>query len=322
MRTIEITESGDPSVLQLGERDIPTPSNTQVLVKVSAAGVNGPDIMQRKGLYPPPEGASDLLGLEVSGIVTAVGKSVSRWKEGDAICALTNGGGYAEYVAIESDHCLPIPSHVSLTDSAGIPETYFTVWSNTFFQHDIPPSSTFLVHGGSGGIGTTAIQLGVALGLKVITTCSTPEKCNFCESLGAYKAINYKTDDFVDVVKSLGGADLILNTIGADYIERNFKCANMDARIIQLAFNRGSKIEADLMPIMLKRLTLTGSTLRPRPLDFKSAVAKDLESRVWPLFADNKIKTLTHTTFDLSQASKAHKMMESKVHLGKILLTL
>ena len=322
MRTIEITQSGAPSVLQLGERDIPTPSDTQILVKVIAAGVNGPDIMQRKGLYPPPKGASDLLGLEVSGIVISVGKSVSRWKEGDGICALTNGGGYAEYAAIESDHCLPVPNNVSLIDSAGIPETYFTVWSNIFFQHATFPSSTLLVHGGSGGIGTTAIQLGVALGLNVITTCSTPEKCNFCESLGAHKVINYTTEDFVEVVKASGGADIILNTIGADYIDRNLKCANMDARIIQLAFNRGSKVEADLMPIMLKRLTMTGSTLRPRSLDFKSAVARDLETRVWPLFADNQIKTLTHTKFDFSQASKAHELMESKGHLGKILLTI
>ena len=321
MKTIEIREHGGPDVLDLGERDLPVPGATEVLVKVIAAGVNGPDIVQRRGFYPPPPGASDLLGLEVSGEVVATGTEVSQWQKGDRICALTNGGGYAEYVAVEANHCLPIPETVSETDAAGLCETYFTVWNNAFLNQTIPDGGTLLIHGGAGGIGSTAIQLGKSLGLQVFTTSGTPEGCSFCERMGADRAINYKDEDFVEVVKNAGGADIIIDIIGGDYVARNMSAAKPDARIIQLAFNKGSKVEINLMPIMLKRLTLTGSTLRPRTKDFKAEIASDLKQKVWPLFSEGKLKTHTHAVFPFEQAQKAHELMEAKGHQGKILLT-
>ena len=321
MKTIEIQEPGTADVLTIGNRAVPQAGPDEVLVKVTAAGVNGPDIVQRRGHYPPPKGASDLLGLEVSGEVVAVGENASQWQLGDRICALPNGGGYAEYVAIEAGHCLPIPDGVNETDAAGLPETLFTVWNNVFLNQSIPDNGLILVHGGAGGIGSTAIQLGKAFGLRVFTTTGKPEGCEFCTQLGADRAINYREEDFVEVVKQAGGADIIVDIIGGDYIARNMSAAKPDSRIIQLAFNKGSKVEINLMPIMLKRLTLTGSTLRPRSKAFKSEIAADLKKQVWPLFSKGQFRTQTHATFSFEDVQEAHRMMESAAHRGKILLT-
>ncbi len=321
MKTIEITEHGGPDVLMAGTRDVPEAEASQVLIKVTAAGVNGPDIVQRRGHYPPPPGASDLLGLEVSGEIVALGKSVEDWTVGDKVCALTNGGGYAEYVAVEANHCLPVPSGTAELDAAGLPETLFTVWNNVFHNQNINPGSLMLVHGGAGGIGSTAIQLGKAFGLRVFATSGKPEGCEFCEEMGAERAINYRQEDFVEIVKNAGGADIIVDIIGGDYIARNFSAAKPDARIIQLAFNKGAKVEVNLMPLMLKRLTYTGSTLRPRSKEFKAEIAADLKKQVWPLFAEGKFKTQTHAVFPFDQVVDAHQMMEQAAHRGKILLT-
>lgn len=321
MRSVEITEPGTPDVLAIGSRPLPPVPAGHVLLKNIAAGVNGPDIIQRKGFYPPPPGASDLMGLEIAGEVVALGEGTSRYAVGDTICALTNGGGYADYTAVDERHCLPIPRGVDARDAAGLCETYFTVWSNFFFDQDLPENGLFLVHGGAGGIGSTAIQLGKALGLRVFATSGKEAGLAFCRAMGADRTINYKDEDFVEVVKKEGGgADIILDIIGGDYIERNLKAANPDARVVQLAFNHGSRVEVNLMPVMLKRLTLTGSTLRPRSPEFKAAVASDLEAKVWPLFADGTLKVHTHTTFPMEQAKQAHELMESATHQGKILL--
>ena len=324
MTVIEMREAGKPNVLIEGKRDLPTASADDVLIKVTAAGVNGPDLVQRRGHYPPPKGASDLLGLEVSGEVVAAGSDQLRWSIGERVCALTNGGGYAEYVAVKTSNCLPIPAGVPEIDAAGLPETYFTVWSNVFFQQQIKQDGVFLVHGGAGGIGSTAIQLGTAMGLQVFTTADSDEACAYCEALGAKRAINFKQDDFVPILREAGGADIILDIIGGDYVARNIKAARADARIIQIAFNLGSKMEIDLMPVMLKRLTLTGSTLRSRPEAFKSAVAADLQKTAWPFFdaAPAQLRATTFTSFDLADAAKAHELMESGTQRGKILLTI
>ena len=324
MTVIEMREAGKPNVLIEGKRELPTASTDEVLIKVTAAGVNGPDLVQRRGHYPPPKGASDLLGLEVSGEIVATGSDQTQWAIGDHVCALTNGGGYAEYVAVTASHCLPIPEGVSEIDAAGLPETCFTVWSNVFFQQQIKQDGVFLVHGGAGGIGSTAIQLGTAMGLQVFTTTESDEACAYCEALGAKRAINFKQDDFVPILREAGGADIILDIIGGDYVARNIKAARADARIIQIAFNLGSKIEIDLMPVMLKRLTLTGSTLRSRPEAFKSAVAADLKKTAWPFFnaAPAQLRATTFTSFDLADAAKAHELMESGTQRGKILLTI
>lgn len=322
MRAITIREPGGPEVLELGEAPVPTPGANQVLVKVTAAGVNGPDLLQRRGHYPPPPGASPLLGLEISGEVVATGPDCKRWKTGDKLCALTNGGGYADYVAIDADHCIAIPSGVSDIDAAGLPETYFTVYSNVFHGHVVAKGANFLIHGGAGGIGSTAIQLGAAMGLNVLTTVSNPDAAAFVKDLGAHHAINYKDTDFVEAAREHGGADIILDIVGGDYIARNMKAARHDARIIQLAFNQGSKVEINLMPVMLKRLAFTGSTLRSRPPEFKSAVAAGVETNVWPHFASGTIRPVTHTTLPMADAQKAHEMMEASTHRGKIILTM
>jgi len=322
MKVIEITKPGGPDVLALAERPVPSPGKGEVLVRVAATGVNGPDMMQRKGLYPAPAGASDLLGLEIAGEVTAIGEGVTRWKTGDKLCGLTNGGGYAEYCVIDADHCLPIPAGVSLVDAAGLPETYFTVWSNVFIGAQLRAGETFLVHGGAGGIGTTCIQLGKAFGAKIIATDSPGERCQICRDLGADRVIDYKQEDFVEVVRSEGGANVILDIVGGPNIEKNIKAASPDARIIQLAFAAGSKVEINLMPIMLKRLVYTGSTLRTRPAAFKTRVARELENKVWPLIGAGKIRVVTGRTLPLAQAAQAHALMESAGHTGKILLTL
>lgn len=320
MKVIEISKPGAPEVLLPAQRPLPSPKSGEVLVKVAATGVNGPDMMQRKGLYPAPAGASDLLGLEISGEVAAVGAGVTRWKVGDTLCGLTNGGGYAEYCTIDANHCLPIPKGVSLIDAAGLPETFFTVWSNVFIGAQLKAGETFLVHGGAGGIGTTCIQLGKAFGAKVIATDSPDARCGICRELGADRVIDYKQEDFVEAVRAEGGANVILDIVGGSNIEKNIKAASPDARIIQLAFAAGSKVEINLMPIMLKRLTYTGSTLRTRPVAFKTRVAQELEARVWPLIEAGKIRVVTGRTLPLAQAAESHALMESAAHTGKILL--
>lgn len=321
MKTIEMQQAGGPEVLEMGERPVPDVREGEVLVRVVAVGVNGPDLVQRRGHYPPPKGASDLLGLEVSGEIVTCGPGVEGWTVGDKICALTNGGGYAEFVAVDAAHCLPIPEGVSLIDAAGLCETYFTVWSNLFFEQKITPGHILLVHGGAGGIGSTAIQLGHQLGYEVFTTCATAGDCEFATKLGAKRAINYQEEDFVDIVRAAGGANLILDIIGGDYVVRNIKAASADARIVQLAFNAGSKIEINLMPIMLKRIIYTGSTLRSRPETFKANVATDLKDKVWPLFGEKRLATHTHHIFPFDRATEAHQMIETAAHRGKILLS-
>ena len=320
MHTVEMREPGGPEVLELGERTVPDVAPDEVLVEVAAAGVNGPDLVQRRGHYPPPKGASDLLGLEVSGTVVAVGADVGRWRVGDEVCALANGGGYAGFVAVDAGHCMAVPAGVDLVDAAGLPETFMTVWSNCFFDRPAPAKGAlFLVHGGAGGIGSTAVQLGAALGMRAFATCAADDR-GFCRELGAERAIDYAAEDFVEIVRAAGGADLVLDIVGGDYVARNVRAASPDARIVQLAFARGSKIEIDLMPIMLKRLTYTGSTLRSRPAAFKAAVAADLERAAWPLVADGAVGVRTHVAMPFARAREAHELMESGGHRGKILL--
>jgi NADPH:quinone reductase len=320
MHAVWISVPGGPEVLKPVERPLPVPKAHEVLVKVAAAGINGPDIMQRKGLYPAPAGASDLPGLEVSGAVVATGAAVKRWSIGDQVVALTNGGGYAEYVAVDAEHCLTVPRGISMLDAAGLPETYFTVWSNVFMGAGLKAGETFLVHGGAGGIGTTAIQLAKVFGAKVIATDSPEARCKVCKDLGADRVVDYRTEDFVEAVRAEGGANVILDIVGGPNIEKNFKAASHDARIIQLAFGAGSKVEINLMPVMLKRLVYTGSTLRTRPDAFKARIARELEAQVWPHIASGKIRVVTHSALPLADAAKAHALMESSQHVGKILL--
>lgn len=321
MKVAATAAPGGPEALQPGERPLPKIAPGEVLVKVAAAGVNGPDLWQRKGLYPAPAGATDLLGLEISGEIVALGSEAVRWKVGDKIAALTNGGGYAEYCAVDARHCLPIPGKVSLMDAGGLPETFFTVWSNIFMGVGLTAGETLLVHGGAGGIGTTAIQLGKAFGAKVIATDSPAKRCEICRDLGADRVVDYQSEDFVEVVRNEGGANVILDIVGGPNIERNFKAASHDARIVQLAFALGSKVEVNLMPVMLKRLIYTGSTLRSRPAPFKAKVAEELEAKVWPHIASGRIRVVTRQTFPLAEAAKAHALMESNQHTGKIVLT-
>jgi NADPH:quinone reductase len=321
MTVVETSASGGPDVLRLGRRPVPEPPTGAVLVRVSATGVNGPDIMQRKGLYPAPEGASDLLGLEIAGEVVAVGPGVAGWSVGDVVCALANGGGYAEYCAVEASHCLPVPRGIELTAAASLPETFFTVWSNVFMGARLRSGETLLVHGGAGGIGSTAIQLGKAFGAKVFATDSPAERCGFCAGLGADRVIDYEREDFTEVVRrEAGGADVILDIVGGPYVERNIKACRHDGRIVQLAFALGSKVEVNLMPIMLKRLTYTGSTLRSRPDAFKTEVARQLREKVWPLIEAGSIRPVVTATFPLGEAAAAHRLMEQAGHTGKIVL--
>ncbi|HEX9672660.1 MAG TPA: NAD(P)H-quinone oxidoreductase [Burkholderiales bacterium] len=321
MKAVEISRPGGPEVLKAVDRPLPVLRPGEVLIKVAAAGVNGPDLMQRKGLYPPPAGAPDLPGLEVSGEIVSVSAPAARWSVGDRVTALTNGGGYAEYCAVDAQHCLPLPKGIEMVDAAGLPETFFTVWSNVFMGAGLAAGETFLVHGGAGGIGTTAIQLGKAFGAKVIATDSPQERCRICSDLGADRVIDYREEDFVEVVRQAGGANVILDIVGGANIEKNFKAASHDCRIIQLAFAAGSKVELNLMPVLLKRLTYTGSTLRTRAPAFKARIAQELETRVWPLIASGRIRVVTRQTFPLAEAARAHALMESAQHTGKILLT-
>jgi putative PIG3 family NAD(P)H quinone oxidoreductase len=320
MAVVEMSAAGGPDVLVSGRRPVPRPGAGEVLIRVEAAGVNGPDLMQRKGLYPAPAGASDLLGLEVAGEIVALGAGVSQWSVGDTVTALTNGGGYAQYCAVDARHCLPVPKGVSVVDAAGLPETFFTVWSNIFMGASLAPGETLLVHGGAGGIGTTAIQLAKAFGARVIATDSPQERCLVCRELGADQVVDYNREDFVEIARKAGGADVILDIVGGPYVERNIKAAAHDGRIVQLAFALGSKVELNLMPIMLKRLTYTGSTLRTRPPEFKAQVAAELTAKVWPQIESGRIRVVTSHSFAMAQAAQAHALMESARHTGKILL--
>lgn len=320
MQVVAISSPGGPEVLTLQQRPLPRPAAGEILLRVAAAGVNGPDLMQRRGLYPPPPGASDLPGLEVAGIVAAVGEGVSGWSVGERATALTNGGGYAQYCAIDARHCLPVPIGLSLAEAASLPETHFTVWSNIVLDARLVAGETLLVHGGAGGIGSTAVQLGKARGATVIATDSPAERCRFCRDLGADLALDYARDDVVAQVRTAGGADVILDIVGGPNIEANLKAAKPDGRIVQLAFARGSRVEIDLMPIMLKRLTYRGSTLRSRPAEYKALVAADLRREVWPLFEQGRVRPVLGATYPLAAATEAHRLMESATHMGKIVL--
>ena len=320
MLAIEILDNS----LHSTDRPVPEISETEVLIKVVAAGINRPDIMQRQGLYPPPAGASDIPGLEVSGTVISCGKLVSNLKTGDKVCALVTGGGYAEYCAASVELCLPIPANLDFIQAAALPESFFTVWSNLFDRAQLKQNETLLVHGGSSGIGTTAIQLAKAFGAKVFITAGSDDKCDFCTKLGADAAINYKEQDFVSEINQLTagkGVDVILDIIGGDYFPRNLKCMGIEARLVQIAIQNGPKTEANLLPIMFKRLTITGSTLRARNNHFKAEIAKQLLQQVWPLLQSDKIKPVIDSTFPVKQANKAHQLMESSQHIGKIILT-
>lgn len=311
---------GGPEVLVLETRAVPRPSSDQVLIRVEAAGVNGPDIMQRKGLYPAPSGASDLLGLEVSGTVVALGADVTAWAVGDEVTALTNGGGYAQYCVADVRQCLPVPDGVSVRDAAGLPETFITVWSNLFLEGRLKAGETLLVHGGAGGIGTTAIQLAKAFGVRVFATDSPAERCEVCAKLGADRVIDYAQEDFVPVMREAGGADMILDIVGGSYVERNIKASAPGGRIVQLAFALGSRVEVDLMPVMLKRIIYTGSTLRTRPSEFKARTVTELRQEVWPKLSAGQIKVVTSEIFPLTKAAEAHALMQNAAHTGKILL--
>ncbi len=311
---------GGPEVLVIEARPVPSPSANQVLIQVQAAGVNGPDIMQRKGLYPAPPGASDLLGLEVAGKVVARGANVTAWALGDHVAALTDGGGYAQFCVADARHCLPIPDGVSVRDAAGLPECFITVWSNLFLEGSLKAGETLLVHGGAGGIGTAAIQLAKAFGITVFATDSPAKRCEICTKLGADRVIDYAKEDFVSVVREEGGTNMILDIVGGDYIERNIKAASPGARIVQLAFALGSKVEINLMPVMLKRITYTGSTLRTRPSEFKARTIAELRDKVWPKIEEGRIRVVTSEVLPLVEATRAHELMQNAVHTGKILL--
>ncbi|EDZ42153.1 MAG: NAD(P)H-quinone oxidoreductase [Rhodobacteraceae bacterium] len=321
MRAVEITKAGGPEVLQLCERPMPEAGHGEVVIKVAYAGVNRPDALQRAGSYAPPPTASDLPGLEASGEIVAVGAGVSQWAIGDLVCALLPGGGYAEFVATPAAHCLPVPEGMGLKEAACLPETYFTVFSNVFQRGGLQAGEQFLVHGGSSGIGTTAIQLGKLFGARVFTTAGSDEKCAACVELGAERAINYRNEDFVAVMKEIGGADLILDMVGGDYLPRNVKALSNDGRLVQIAFLQGSKIELNFALMMMKRLTITGSTLRPQSDLAKARIADALRAQVWPLLEAGRLGPVMDSAFDLANASAAHTRMESSGHIGKIVLS-
>jgi NADPH:quinone reductase len=325
MRCVTITEPGGPEVLRPAQRPLPSPGPGELLVAVAAAGVNRPDTLQRQGLYNPPPGASDLPGLELSGTVVALGADVSGWAVGDRLCALVAGGGYAEYCTVPAAQALPIPAGLSLIEAAAVPETFFTVWTNVFERGGLKPGETLLVHGGSSGIGTTAIQLAKAFGATVFATAGNAEKCAACVALGADHAIDYKTEDFAAVIREATagrGVDVVLDMVGGDYIARDIEIMAMDGRHVSIAFLQGSKVTLNMAPVMMKRLTLTGSTLRARPVTEKGRIATALREAVWPLFGASPLKPLVHATFPLEQADAAHRLMESSAHIGKIVLTI
>ncbi|MSQ60868.1 MAG: NAD(P)H-quinone oxidoreductase [Betaproteobacteria bacterium] len=325
MHVVEISQPGGPEVLRPAQRPLPVLKAGEVMIQVAAAGVNRPDCFQRAGLYPPPPGASDLPGLEVAGTIVQVGPGVSQWKTGDQVCALTPGGGYAQYCATPAGHCLPIPKGLTLTEAATLPETVFTVWINVFERARLAAGECLLVQGGSSGIGVTAIQIARAMGHRVFATAGSAEKCAACESLGAERAINYKTEDFAEVVKSITqgrGVDVILDMVAGTYIQRQLSCLADDGRMSIIAFLGGSKAEVDFNDVLRRRLTITGSTLRPRSAEFKTAIAATLLQRVWPLIEQGKVKPQIYRRFALDRACDAHTMMESSSHIGKIVLEL
>jgi NADPH2:quinone reductase len=324
MTAIAIRAPGGPEVLVPEMRPRPAPGPGQILVKVAAAGVNRPDVAQRQGFYPPPAGAPDIPGLEIAGEVVACGEGVKRWKKGDQVCALVIGGGYAEYCLAHEGHALPVPEGLSMAEAAAVPETFFTVWHNVFERGRLQKGETLLVHGGSSGIGTTAIQLAKNFGANVIVTAGSAEKCEACRMLGADLAIDYKTEDFVAMTKSATdghGADLILDMVGGDYIERNYEAAAVEGRIVQIAFLRSPKATVNFSRVMLKRLTHTGSTLRSRSDADKAAIARAVEQHAWPLIAAGQVRPVMDKTFGLAEAAAAHARMESSQHIGKIVLT-
>jgi NADPH2:quinone reductase len=324
MRAVEVTKPGGPEVLKPAERPLPSPKPNEILVKVAAAGVNRPDVLQRMGNYPVPPDASDLPGLEVAGEVVAAGSAVTMWKPGDRVCALVHGGGYAEYCVAPEVQALPIPRGLSPVEAASLPETFFTVWSNVYDRAGLKPGESLLVQGGSSGIGVTAIQIAAATGNRVFATAGSDEKCAACVKLGAERAFNYKTQDFLAEVKTATGGkgvNVILDMVGGDYVPKELKCLADDGRLVFIAFLRGHKTELDINEVMRRRLTISGSTLRPRPVEFKGAVAKSLRERVWPLVEAGRIKPVVYKTFALEQAADAHRLMESSQHIGKIVLT-
>ena len=324
MRCVEISKPGGPEVLVAAERPAPSPRPDEILIKVAAAGVNRHDVLQRMGKYTVPPGASDLPGLEVAGEVSAVGSSAKSFKVGDQVCALASGGGYAEYCAVPEAQALPMPKGLSALEAASLPETFFTVWSNVFDRARLAPGESLLVQGGSSGIGVTAIQMAAAMGNHVFATAGSDEKCAACVRLGAEKAINYKTQDFLAEIKAATGGkgvNVILDMVGGDYVPKELKCLADDGRLVFIAMLGGSKTELDINEVLRRRLVVTGSTLRPRPVEFKGAIARRLEEVIWPLIAAGKIKPVIYKSFPLAQASEAHRLMESSQHIGKIVLT-
>ena len=323
MNYIQIEKHGDPEVLKLHSMPVPEPGPGEVLIKVAAAGVNRPDMMQRKGLYPPPPGATDVPGLEVSGTVVSVGQNVNEPTINSEVCALVTCGGYAEYCLAAASICLPVPEKISLVNAAGIPETFFTVWTNVFKRGQLKAGESLLVHGGSSGIGTTAIQLGKAFGATVYITAGTSDKCEFCNNLGADAAINYREQNFSEEINRLTegkGVNVILDMVGGPYFPKNIRLLADEGRLVQIALMQGSKAEVDFRSLLLKRVTLTGSTLRPRSVEEKTKIAQALQKNVWPLLESGAIRPIIHQTFPLKQASEAHLLMESSAHIGKILL--
>ena len=323
MTVIEIIGPGGPEQLVAARRPVPAPASGEVLIKVAAAGVNRPDCLQRQGGYPPPPGASDIPGLEVAGTVVALGQGVESWQPGDEVCALLTGGGYAEYCAAPAPQCLPVPAGLTLQQAAALPETFFTVWSNVFDRAQLQPGESLLVHGGASGIGVTAIQLARALGSRVFATVGDNDKIQPCLDLGAERVINYRNEDFVQVIKSVTGnqgVDVILDMVGGDYVQRNLSALAVEGRLVFIAFLRGAKMELNLAPVMMKRLTITGSTLRSRPIAHKTVIAAALQQTVWPLLANGAIRPLIDRVFPLTEAAAAHALMESNRHIGKLLL--
>ncbi|WP_114948280.1 NAD(P)H-quinone oxidoreductase [Microvirga calopogonii] len=323
MRQVRFDGAGGPEVIRLETAPLPQPGPGQVLIEVAAAGVNRPDCLQRAGGYPPPPGATDIPGLEISGRIVAVGNDVGHLKVGDQVCALVASGGYAEYCVADAPLCLPIPAPLSLLEAAGIPETYFTVYDNVFTRGHLKAGETLLVHGGSSGIGSTAIQLAKQFGATVYATAGSPDKCDFCRSLGADVAIDYRASDFVEEVRRLTdgkGVDVVLDMVGGPYIARNISILALEGRLVQIAFLQASRVDIDFMPVMLRRLTITGSTLRPRSVELKSEIAESLRQDVWPLLEKGAVRPVIHATFPLEQAREAHQLMESSAHQGKIML--
>jgi putative PIG3 family NAD(P)H quinone oxidoreductase len=320
MRAVEVSRPGGPEVLVPCTRPVPVPGAGQIVIAVAFAGVNRPDALQRAGAYAPPKGASPLPGLEASGTVAAVGPGVTRWQVGDAVCALLPGGGYAEYVLTSASHALPIPEGMGLRAAACLPETFFTVWTNVFLRGGLTAGERFLVHGGSSGIGTTAIQLANAFGARVFTTAGSAEKCAACVALGAERAINYRDEDFGTVLKAEGGADLILDMVGGSYLPRNVQALADDGRLVQIAFLTGAKVELNFAEVMMRRLTITGSTLRPQSDLAKARIAEGLEAQVWPLLAAGRVAPVIDSEFPLDQAAAAHERLEGAGHIGKVVL--